>query len=208
MDYLIESLADEEGYRGFLRLHRHRLRHSLFGGGMGQPILRERLEGLRAVAVLPYDPLADQVVLVEQFRIAALEQGPGAWLLDIPGGVWEPGQDAETAARREVLEETGCALSGLVPIGDFWVSPGTSSERAQLYCGRVRAPQDGTVHGLAHEGEDIRVRVLSRTSALAALAGGHITAAPAVIGLQWLALHLDELKRHWSSGGTAENDNP
>ncbi|MEJ7913861.1 MAG: NUDIX hydrolase, partial [Chitinophagaceae bacterium] len=44
----------------------------------------------------------DQVVMVKQYRHGIEEVG-----MELPGGVAEHGEDPETAARREVLEETG-----------------------------------------------------------------------------------------------------
>jgi ADP-ribose pyrophosphatase len=196
----IEVLERHTGYEGFLRLDRFVLRHGLFAGGRSVPLMRERLERLRAVAVLPYDPALDRVVLVEQFRIGALEQGPGAWLLEIVGGMWDPQLQAEEVARREAREECGCALGALWPIGDVWMSPGTSCERVMLYCGRVDASRAGGVHGLEQEGEDIRVVPLDLDAALAALAEGRVAAATAVIALQWLALHRERVRQAWSGG--------
>ena len=82
MKYQTDLIDVYTGYDGFFRLNGYRLRHSLYAGGMSRELVRERVERLRAVAVLPYDPRRDQVVLIEQFRIGALEQGGGAWLLE------------------------------------------------------------------------------------------------------------------------------
>jgi ADP-ribose pyrophosphatase len=193
-----EIMARETGYDGFLRLDRYTLRHSLYAGGMGPVLVRERVERLRAVAVLLYDPRLERVVLVEEFRIGALEQGEGAWLLEIVGGMWEAGADPAEVARKEALEEAGCRIAELLPIADVWVSPGTSSERVMLYCGRVDAAGAGGIHGLEHEGEDIRAVSLDLDVALRALEQGAIRAATAVIALQWLALNRERLQREWS----------
>lgn len=55
----------------------------------------------RSVAVLAVTPEAE-VVLVQQFR-----PGPGRVLDELPGGYVEPDEEVLTAARRELLEETG-----------------------------------------------------------------------------------------------------
>ncbi len=198
MKYRIERIAAETAYQGFLQLSRYRVRHSLFAGGMSGELVRERVEWLRSVAVLPYDPVLDQVVLIEQFRIGPLEQGEGAWLLEIIGGIWDQDLDAPQVAHKEAREEAGCELQDLMPIGDIWTSPGTSAERVMLYCGRVDASAAGGLHGLEHEGEDIRVRPLDFTSAMGMLDSGQICAATAVMSLQWLALHREELRANWS----------
>jgi ADP-ribose diphosphatase len=198
----IEIIKAETGYRGFFELRRYRLRHSLHAGGMGPELTRERVERLRAVAVLPYDPSLDQVVLVEQFRIGALEQGEGAWLLEIPGGMHESGLTPEEVACREAWEEAGCRVLELIPIQGVWISPGTASERVMLYCGRVDAGSAGGLHGLADEGEDCRAVVLDLAEARTALEQGRIDTATTVIALQWLLLHRDRVQTRWAEATT------
>ena len=95
MNKTIEILARDTAYDGFLRVDRYRLRHGLFGGGWSRDLVRERVERLRAAAVLLYDPDVDRVVLVEQFRIGAHEAGGGAWLLEIVGGYVPPEEGEE-----------------------------------------------------------------------------------------------------------------
>ncbi|HEB96400.1 MAG TPA: NUDIX domain-containing protein [Sedimenticola thiotaurini] len=193
----VEIQAEEELYRGFLGLKRYRLRHRLFAGGTSPPLVRERVESYRAASVLLYDPVADQVVLIEQFRIGALEAGEGAWLLEVIGGIVDDDEPAEEVARREALEEAGCRILELLPICRFYVSPGYSSEQISLFCGRVDAASAGGIHGLEEEGEDIRVVVLPAEAALAELDGGRANSTSIVIALQWLALKRRWLRREW-----------
>lgn len=61
-------------FRGFYKLDKLRLRHELFAGGMGREISRELFVRHDAVCVLPYDPQRDEVVLIEQFRVGALDK--------------------------------------------------------------------------------------------------------------------------------------
>ena len=196
----IEILARDTAYDGFLRVDRYRLRHSLYAGGWSRELVRERVERLRAAAILLYDPDVDQVVMVEQFRIGAHEAGQGAWLLEIVGGYVPPEELPEAVARREAVEEAGCAVGEIEPIGEFYLSPGTSVERISLYCGRVRAPAGGAVHGLDHEGEDIRVEVLPADAAIAELFSGRVNSTTAIVTLQWLAAHRAGLRARWQGG--------
>jgi len=196
----LEILARDTAYDGFLRVDRYRLRHSLYAGGWSRELVRERVERLRAAAILLYDPDLDQVVMVEQFRIGAHEAGEGAWLLEIVGGYVPPEELPEAVARREAVEEAGCAVGEIEPIGEFYLSPGTSVERISLYCGRVRAPAGGAVHGLDHEGEDIRVEVLPADAAIAELFSGRVNSTTAIVALQWLAAHRAGLRARWQCG--------
>lgn len=197
MDLGIDVRERRICHAGFLTLVRYRLRHGLFGGGWSEVITRERIEHLNAAAVLLYDPCRDQVVMVEQFRIGALECGPGAWVVEPPGGVIAPGDDPAAVAVREAQEETGCRVTALEPIASFHVSPGVAAERLHLFCGRTDASRAEGIHGLAAEGEDIRVLVLDAKQALADVRAGRLETMTATIALQWLALNRQRLRLAW-----------
>lgn len=197
MDYQHELLEQRTAYKGFLRMMVYRLRHRLYAGGWSRVLERDCLERGEVVAVLPYDPVRDSVVLIEQFRVGALH-GPGhPWLLEIVAGEIGDGETPEQVAYREAVEEADCRLTDLVPICRYFVSPGSSSELAHLYCGRVDSSGIGGIHGLDDEHEDIRVEVVSRETALRQVETGEIRTSPAVIALQWLALHGESLRRKW-----------
>ena len=108
-----------------------------------------------------------------------------------------PNESPEDVARREAVEEAGCVVAEIEAIGEFYLSPGTSVERISLYCGRVRAPAGGTVHGLDHEGEDIRVEVLAADAAIAELFAGRVNSTTSIVTLQWLAAHRADLRVRW-----------
>ena len=117
MNYQFTVLEKTIGYDGFFRMEKYQLRHELFRGGWSPDITRECLERGHAVAVLLYDPDQDQVVLLEQFRVGALEFPGGPWLLEIVAGIMDdPAETAEEVARRETAEEAGCELLDLLPI--------------------------------------------------------------------------------------------
>jgi ADP-ribose diphosphatase len=187
-------------YDGHFKIIRYRLRHRLFAGGMGRELTREVFERGHAVAVLPFDPARNQVVLIEQFRVGALGVVDDPWLLEPVAGIIESGESAPDVAKREAAEEAGLELLDLVPACTHFVSPGGSTETCQVLIGRVDAAGAGGIHGLVDEGEDIQVRVLDLDAALAALGGNRIHAATTAIALQWLALHRAELAQRWSSG--------
>ena len=197
MKYEIDIQKSHIGYQGFFQLNQYHLRHSLFKGGWSDVIMRERIEHLRAVGVLLYDPLLDRVVLIEQFRVGAVEAGEGAWLLEVVAGLLDKNESEESLARREAMEEAGCECFDLISICDFYVSPGTASERLQLFCGRVDASNAGGVFGLADEGEDIRVIVMDADEAIAELYNGRANSTSIIIALQWLALHKKEICLSW-----------
>ena len=124
----VQILAKTTEYQGYFRIDAYQLRHRLHRGGLTGDIRREVFERGRAAAVLLYDPGLDSVVLVEQFRIGALSAGENPWVVEIVAGIIEEGETAPEVARREALEEAGCTVTDLLPIHDYLVSPGCSSE--------------------------------------------------------------------------------
>ncbi|MBI3453787.1 MAG: NUDIX domain-containing protein [Rhodospirillales bacterium] len=194
----IDIIERKTVYQGHFRLDAYRLRHRLFAGGWSGEIRREIFERGHAVAVILYDPDRDSVVLIEQFRAGALAAGKTPWLVEPVAGIVEDGETALDVARRETREEAGCEILDLAPMCEFLMSPGGSSETMRMFCGRVDSRGVGGVHGLAHEGEDIRVLVLPLDEALGRLARGLATSSITHVGLQWLALNRAELRRRWS----------
>ncbi len=196
----VEILEQEICYQGFFRLERLRLRHRLFAGGMSPAIVRETIEKGDVAAVLLYDPQRDEVVMIEQFRIGARADPRGPWLLEIVAGLIEEGETPAEVARREAMEETGCMLIDLLPISTFYTSPAKTSQRTHLYLGRVDSTSAGGIHGLPHEGEDIRVVCLAAAQAVALSEQGRPDSAWPLIALLWFARHREEVRERWLAG--------
>ena len=192
----VDILKHEIVYDGFFRLEKFHLRHSLYAGGWSESMLREILERGHAVAVLPYDPVLDAVVMIEQFRIGALNT-ENAWLLEIIAGMIEEGEEAREVACREAQEEAGCQILALEHMYEYHVSPGGTSERIILFCGQVDARGLGGIHGLPSEHEDIKVTVMPADDALDLLHNGQIRSATPIIALQWLAMNRERLRAAW-----------
>ncbi len=190
----VEILEQTPCHEGFFRLNRYRLRHRLFGGGWSPPITRELFERGHAAALLLYDPWRDQVVLQEQFRIGALDAPGGPWLLEVVAGVIDEGERPDEVVRREAVEEAGCVVDEVFPICDYLVSPGGTTEQIHLFYALIDSRGLGGLHGLAEEGEDIRVQVVRFETVRHWLESGRIKAASALIALQWLLLNRDRLR--------------
>ena len=185
-------------FQGYFRVDRYTLRHRLFRGGWSRPIQREIFERGHAVAVLPCDPVLDSVVLIEQFRPGPLAAGDEPWVIEAIAGIVEDGESAEDVVRRDAHEEAALNFDALTRIVDYYASPGGSSERIGVYCGRTDLQGAGGIHGRADEDEDIRALVLSRDAALEGLASGRVRASPAIIGLHWLTLNHAQLRAEWA----------
>lgn len=193
----IQIQQRERCFQGFYRLDRVHLKHRLFTGAMGPTISRELFVRPDAVCVLPYDPQTDTVVLVEQFRIGALDKSPEPWLLETVAGLIDTDEQPEEVARREAREEADLELHELLPVMTYYPSPGGSDERVYLYIGRCSTLGVGGVFGVEEEGEDIRVHVWSLDAALKALQNGRIDNAASIIALQWLALNKEKVRADW-----------
>lgn len=194
----VQIIEREACFRGFYSLDRLHLRHLQFSGEMGPTLSRELFIRHDAVCVLPYDPQRDEVVLIEQFRVGAMGKSASPWLLELVAGLIDTDEQPEQVALREAVEEANLALTSLWPITQYFPSPGGSDERVYLYLGRCNSQGAGGVHGLAEEGEDIRVHVLPLEDALDAVKDGRINNAASIIALQWLALNRAEVRGLWS----------
>lgn len=193
----VEIIARETLYSGFFSMELYRFRHRLFNGEMSGEIKREIFERGHAAVLLPYDPVHDQVVLVEQVRIAAYETSDTPWLLEMVAGMIEEGESVEDVARREALEEAGLVIGRTKPVVSYLASPGGTTERSSIMVGEVDATTAEGIHGLADENEDIRVHVVSREQAYQWVEEGLIDNAASVIALQWLQLHYQTLRHEW-----------
>ena len=186
-------------YDGIFRMVRYQLRYRLFNGGWSNTISRELMERKSAAAVLPYDPVLDRVILIEQFRPGSLSNPQSPWILEIVAGVLDPGEKPDSVAVREAQEEAGCEVLDLYPVCEYFVSPGGSNEYLWLYIGRVDATAAEGIYGLKHEHEDIRGFSVSADEAFIMLQEGKIKTSPAIISLQWLQLNREWLRQLWQA---------
>jgi ADP-ribose pyrophosphatase len=183
-------------YKGFFRIQKFLLKHKLFHGGESKLISRELFCRGNSVAVLLYDPACDRVGLVKQFRIGCLDNEHGPWVWEIIAGVNDKNESAEQVAIREVREESGMAITAanLVPICNYYSSPGGTDERLQLFCAITALPETEEVHGLHDEAEDILFKTFDYTEAIGATRQGTINNAATIIALQWLELNRQRLR--------------
>jgi ADP-ribose pyrophosphatase len=194
-----EILQQDVLYQGVMRFVRYHVRHRTYNGEWSNTFTREILERKSAAAVLPYDPVLDQVVLIEQFRAGAALNPAGPWLLETVAGVYVPPEQPDQVAKREADEEAGCKILDIYPVCEYFVSPGGSNEYLHLYVGRVDASEIGGIHGLAEENEDIRSFTVSAEEAFVLLQEGKIKTSPAIISLQWLQLNREWLRQLWQT---------
>lgn len=203
----VQVLKRETPFQGFFRVDRLTLRHRLYQGGWGAPVVRELFVRPQAAAVLPYDPVRGEILLVEQFRVGALGWRDTPWCLELIAGLADkPGEPVEELVRREAREEAGIELADMEPVAHYMPSPGGTNERLHVFVGRADLSGAGGVHGRPEEGENIRVVVQPVAAVEALLAGGRVDNAASLIALQWLLLHRKALDRRWRPSGKKGGD--
>jgi len=185
-------------YQGFIPVDELVLQHRLYTGGWSDHLRRELAVRPPAVGVLLFDPDRDEVVLVKQFRTGVLDRQESPWLLEIVAGLADAGEAMIEVARREAREEANCDVTNIIPICDYYNSPGWSNEHVSLFCAQVNASALEGIHGLDEEHEDILLVTLPREMAENLIGSGEINNAMTIIALQWLQAHQATLKQKWS----------
>jgi ADP-ribose pyrophosphatase len=189
----------ETVFEGFFKMLRYHFTHARYDGSHSPMVVREVFERGHAVAVLPYDPVLREFVLIEQFRYPALATSDDPWLIEVIAGIIEEGEEEKEVCCREAKEEANIEISKLVKVLSYLSSPGGTSERLHIYLAQVDASTASGIHGLATEAEDIKVLRVKEHEAKQWLESGKIDNAAALIALQWFFLHKNELLQRWEA---------
>lgn len=195
-DVTVESVKPL--YEGYFKMMQYKVKHRLYQGGWSDTVVREVFERGHAVAVLPYDPVREEFVLIEQFRVGALETAETPWLVELIAGIIDEGETEETVCQREALEEAGVDVTNLYKACSYLASAGGTTERLNIYMAKVDAEQAKGVHGLDYESEDILVHRVSESTAREWLDEGVIDNAAGIIALQWFFINKEKLLQHWA----------
>ena len=100
---------------------KYSLKHRTFSGEWSSVLSREIFERGGVAAVIPFDPIRDEVVLIEQFRPGPMAAGhSNPWTVEIVAGILEEGETPEALAHRETEEETGGTLQALNYVNNFF----------------------------------------------------------------------------------------
>lgn len=209
----VQIIDTTECYSGFLKIDRLHLRHRLYAGGWSNTIQREIVQRAPGVGVLLYDPELDKVLMVEQFRVGCLQSATGPWKLELVAGLIDTDDSPQAVAIREAQEEAGVTIDTLLPMFNYYLSPGSSTEMMTLFCAifdaRTHVSTDAqgelletaSVFGLEEEHEDIRVVIMDREDAEKAMGSGMIDNAMSLIALQWLQLHHGSVRKMLADAG-------
>lgn len=197
---LLQVAEDTVVYDGRFPVQRVRFTYTRFDGAQSGELVWELWRRGRGTAILPYDPVRDEVALIEQFRLPAHAAGIDPVMTECPAGLLDLGEDPELAARRECTEESGLVPARMELIGNFMLMQGQCDEMMWLYAAQVSIPEGAaaSTHGLPHENESTRVLVMKAEAALALLDANRISNATAAICLYWLRTHRERLRREWA----------
>jgi len=189
------SVIDEKVvFDGFFKMHEITLNHRLFAGGWSSEISREVFHRGEACAAVLYDPNADRIGLVEQFRIGTIDSEFGPWCMEAVAGMIEEGESADEMMMRELEEEAGISDAELIHICSYFSSPGGCSEKIHLYCALCELPLEGGLHGLDVEDEDILLHLFPADEAFAVMLDSRMNNAATLLGLQWLQINRKSLR--------------
>jgi ADP-ribose pyrophosphatase len=133
-----------------------------------------------AVLLLPVDE-SGQIWFIRQYRHSA-----GETLLELPAGTLEAGEAVETCAYREIREEIGMSAGQIQKIGEFFLTPGYSTEFLHIFLARGLKPDPLP----GDEDEFIQVEPTPIEEAYALAERGQIRDAKTLAALMLAKAHL------------------
>ena len=177
-------------YDGFFKMNEVTLKYRKYDGNWSDNIKRELFGGAQVAAVLPYDPVSKEIILIQQFRPGTISKDIDHYLDEIVAGIIDEGESPEIAAKRECLEETGCEVKKLIPIQGYFPAPGSSESFYHLFLGEVKSFKGSKIQGLENENEDIFVKCFKINEVRKKMEDGKILNGLTLIALQWFFLHF------------------
>lgn len=184
-------------YARFFALEEFSLRFRRFDGTMSETVSREVFISGDAATVLPYDPVRDRVLVIEQFRPGPFARGDAQpWLIEPIAGRVDPDETPEEAVRREALEEAGLALDRLIPIASYYPTPAGKSEYLYSYLALADLPDDwrASASGRDEEHEDIRAHLVGFEALMALVESGEVGNGPLLVSALFLARARERLR--------------
>jgi len=139
----------------------------------GNKTTREVVEHSGCVAVVVLDD-RDNVLLERQFRYPV-----GKYLLEIPAGGIEPGEEPIDSVRRELQEEIGYLPGKIEKLGGFYSIPGYGTEYLHCYLATDLVPS----RLVAEDTEEIELVRVPKDQIPKLIASGEICDAKSIAAL-------------------------
>ncbi|MGR3622497.1 NUDIX domain-containing protein [Pseudophaeobacter sp.] len=185
----------KRAFVNFFAMEEMDLQFRRYDGSLSPVVNRAAALVGRASVVLPYDPIRDQVLLVEQFRAATFIAGEKQpWMWEPVAGLIDPGETPEQAACREAMEEAGVAISRLEPVTHAYPSSGASGEFIHIFVGLTDLSDINGGGGVAGEHEDLRSEILGFEQLMQGIDDHSYQDMPLVTAALWLSRHRDRLR--------------
>lgn len=184
-------------YSNYFTIEEQDLSFPRFDGTMSPLVNRAGFVGGDAVTVLPYDPVRDSVLVIEQFRVGPYLRGDQhPWVLEPIAGRIDPGETPQHTARREALEEASLTIGALEHVGNYYPSPGAVTEYLYSYVALCDLPDSAAgIGGVLGEAEDIRSHVIPFARLMELVGTGEVDNAPLLLSAMWLSQNRDRLRR-------------
>ena len=187
-----EIINKKNIHNGFFKMNEYILKYKKYDGSWSKEVKREIFGGAMVSAVLPYDPVKREIVLIQQFRPGTIAKEFNNYLYEIVAGIIDSGEKAEDTAKRECLEETGCKIKKITPIQGYFPAPGSSESFYHLFLGEIDTFEGERVMGLESENEDILVRSYKLSDVKDMMEKGEILNGLTLIALQWFFLNISK----------------
>lgn len=183
-------------YANFFAVEEADLSFRRFDGTLSPVVNRAAFISGDAVTLLPYDPVRDRVLLIEQFRPGPFLRGDlNPWSLEAIAGRIDPGETPEAAGRREAMEEAGLTPGAMIPVANYYPSPAAKIEYLYSFVALCDLP-DGIegVFGVEGEAEDIRGHLIPFDRLMALVGSGEVGNGPLILTALWLQRERPRLR--------------
>ena len=187
-----EIINKKNIHNGFFKMNEYILKYKKYDGSWSKEVKREIFGGAMVSAVLPYDSVKREIVLIQQFRPGTIAKEFNNYLYEIVAGIIDSGEKAEDTAKRECLEETGCKIKKITPIQGYFPAPGSSESFYHLFLGEIDTFEGERLMGLETENEDILVRSYKLSDVKEMMEKGEIINGLTLISLQWFFLNISK----------------
>ena len=194
------SHAKRVVYKGFFSVEEHDLSYRKFNNQQSSILTRSALISSDAVIVLPYDPVNDRILLIEQFRAGPYVKGDeNPWVLEPIAGLIDEGETPESAGIREAQEEALLEIKRLELVARSYPSPGISTEFFHQYIGIVELlDKSDLIAGLSSENEDIRSHIFEYEQFFEMIERGKVNVGPLILLGLWLSKNRNRLRKKYS----------
>ena len=195
------SHAKRSVYKGFFSVEEHDLTYQKFNNEQSNVVTRSTIVSSDAVIVLPYDPVNDRILLIEQFRAGPYVKGDeNPWVLEPIAGLIDEGETPESAGTREAQEEALLEIKRLELVARSYPSPGVSTEFFHQYIGIVELlDSSNLIAGLQSENEDIRSHIFEYEQFFEMIESGKVKVGPLILLGLWLSKNRNRLRKTYSN---------